>query len=88
MGKGKGKGKGKNNDSSGSGNNNGNNNRGTPAWPSFYNPLTDTILMWPGMRPPQQQPTCPPQDVQLAAPTYYGALGGPSFTPLLVPAPH
>jgi hypothetical protein len=55
-GKGKGKGKGKNN---GSGNNSGNNSRGTPAWPSFYNPWTDTISMWPGMHP-LQQPTRPP----------------------------
>jgi hypothetical protein len=50
-GKGKGKRKGKNN---GFSNNNDNNNRGTPMWPSFYNPWTDTILMWPGMRPLKQ----------------------------------
>jgi hypothetical protein len=44
--KGKGKGKGKNNGS-------GNNSTGTSVWPSFYNPWTGTIPMWPGMRPPQ-----------------------------------
>jgi hypothetical protein len=48
-GKGKRKGKGKNN---GSGNNSGDNSRGAPVCPSFYNPLTGTISMWLGMRPP------------------------------------
>jgi hypothetical protein len=46
-GKGKRKGKGKNNGSGDSSNN----NRGAPTWPSFYNPWTGTISMWPGMRP-------------------------------------
>jgi hypothetical protein len=84
-GKGKRKGKGKNN---GSGNNSGNNSRGTPAWPSFYNPCSGTISMWSGMRPPQQQMARPPQHTLLAAPVYYGAPDGPSFAPLPVPPPH
>jgi hypothetical protein len=59
------------------------------VWPSFYNPWTGTILMWPGMRPPQQQqPTHPPQHALLAAPAYYRALDGPSFTPLSTTPPH
>jgi hypothetical protein len=84
-GKGKGKGKDKNN---GSGNNNSNNNRGAPMWPSFYNPWTGTISMWPGMRPPQQQSARPPQHALFAAPAYYGAPGSPSFAPLPTPPPH
>jgi hypothetical protein len=48
----KGKGKGKNTGFSGSGGSD-NNSRGTPAWPSFYDPWAGTISMWPGMRPPQ-----------------------------------
>jgi hypothetical protein len=90
-GKGKEKGKGKNNGSDGSGNNSDNNSRGTPVWPSFYNPWTSTILMWPGMRPlqqQQQQPAHPPQHALLTAPAYYRALGGPSFTPLPMTSPH
>jgi hypothetical protein len=51
-GKGKEKGKGKNHGFSGFRNNSGNNRRGTLMWPSFYNSWTDTISMWPGMRPP------------------------------------
>jgi hypothetical protein len=87
-GNGKGKGKGKNNGSGGSGNNNGNNNRGASMWPSFYNPWADTISMWPGMHPSQQQPARPPQHILLAAPAYYGAPGGPSFAPMPTPSPH
>jgi hypothetical protein len=45
-------GKDKNNDS-------GNNSMGTPPWSSFYNPWTDTISMWSGMHPPQQQSVHP-----------------------------
>jgi hypothetical protein len=88
MGKGKGRGKGKNNGSSGYSNNSGNNSRGTPVWPSFYNLWTGTISMWPGMRPPQQQPACPPYHAVLAAPAYYGAPDGPSLTPLSAPPLH
>jgi hypothetical protein len=73
-GKDKGKEKGKNNSFSGSDNNNDDNSRGTLVWPSFYNPWTGTISMWPGM--------CHPQHSLLAAPMYYRAPGGPSFTPL------
>jgi hypothetical protein len=83
-GKEKGKGKGKNNGSGGSSNN----SRGAPAWPSFYNPWTGTISMWPGMRPPPQQPAHPLQHALLTAPVYYGAPGGPSFEPLPVTPPH
>jgi hypothetical protein len=51
------------------------------VWPSFYNSWIGTILMWLGMRPPQQkQPAHPPQHALLAAPAYYRALSGPSFT--------
>jgi hypothetical protein len=80
-GKDKGKGKGKNIGF-------GNNSKGAPAWPSFYNPWTDTISMWSGMHPPQQQLTRPPQHTLLAAPTYYGTPDGPSFMSLPVPPPH
>jgi hypothetical protein len=50
-GKKKGKGKDKNNDFGGSDNNSTGSN--TLVWPSFYNPRIGTILMWPGMCPPQ-----------------------------------
>jgi hypothetical protein len=56
--------------------------------PSFYNPWTGTISMGPGMHPPQQQPTHPPQHALLATPAYYGAPDGPSFAPLSAPPPH
>jgi hypothetical protein len=86
--KGNGKGKGRNNGFGGSGNNSVNNTMGAPAWPSFYNPRTGTISMWPGMRPLQQQPARPPQHALLTAPAYYGALSSPSFAPLSAPPPH
>ena len=42
-------------------------NRTTPSWPSFYNPWTGTIQMWPGPRPPLAPlPTRPPQQAMLA----------------------
>jgi hypothetical protein len=39
------------------------------------------------MRTPQQ-PVSPPQHALLVAPAFYGALGGPSFTPLPAPPLH
>ena len=42
-------------------------NRTTPSWPSFYNPWTGTIQMWPGPRPPLAPlPARPPQQALLA----------------------
>jgi hypothetical protein len=58
------------------------------VWPSFYNSWTDTISMWPGMRPPQQQSVYPLHHALLTAPAYYRDPGGPSFAPLLLPPPH
>jgi hypothetical protein len=34
--------------SGGSSTSSGNQGKGNPSWPSFYNPWTDTINMWPG----------------------------------------
>jgi hypothetical protein len=84
-GKGKGKGKDKNNSFGGSGNNRKGSN--TPAWPSFYNPWTDTISLWLGMRRPQQLVRAL-QHALLAALVYYGVPNDPSFMPFTVLRPH
>jgi hypothetical protein len=81
--KSKGKGKGKNNSSNGSSNNSGDNSTGALVLPSFYNPWTGTISMWPGMRPPQQQP-CPPQHTDVLQGSRWSILhtpAGSSTTP-------
>lgn len=53
-----------------------------PGWPSFYNPWTGTINMWPGPRPPQARP---PQHALLAASGPFGPISGQP--PLPQPAP-